>query len=417
MSDETPPTLLFVGGARAVAMSTDMALQALGQARARGIHTYVTNAQEALLATPAVVAAAGATAPVSFLPAGETVEWARNQVGSGHRIDAVFALQEMAQVTVAETAQALGAVGNPVEAVHRVRTKDIGRAALAAAGFAQPAVRLCADQADAEDFLRSGTGPWIVKPRDAMGSIGVSQVFDTAGLPAALDLLPGTAPFLVEEFVDGPEYSVEGIFLDGRPVILAVTEKEKVDPPYFVEIAHALPADLPPGRQEEIEHTVTAALRELGLRAGGFHVELWLTRDGVVLGEVHTRFGGDFIHTMLAHAIPGLELFGQVFDDLLGRRDRPGPLTPTRGAAVRYLAPPPGRIEAVHGWDEVREHPAVLYSELNAGPGDVVPALHRSADRIGLIVVGAETTAQAKQLAIKLTESIRFDIAADAHTE
>jgi biotin carboxylase len=170
-----------------------------------------------------VVAAADEVTAVGFAPPEQTVGWARQHVAAGGRIDAVFALQEMAQVTVAETAQAVGAVGNAPEDVRCIRTKDVCRATLAAAGFPQPTVRLCADEAQAAAFLQESTGPWIVKPRDAMGSIGVSQIRSAADLATAIALLPEQGAFLVEEFVDGPEFSVEGIFLAGEPRILAIT--------------------------------------------------------------------------------------------------------------------------------------------------------------------------------------------------
>ena len=402
------PTLLFVGGARAVSLSTDMAVRALRQAHDRGIRTHVTNPAEVLEHTPAVVAAADEVTAVGFVPFEQTVRLARELVAAGARVDAVFALQEMAQVAVAETAAAVGAAGNPPEVIRCIRTKDRCRATLAAAGFPQPTVRVCAGPGEAAAFLRESTGPWIVKPRDAMGSIGVSQIRSAADLPAAVDLLPGPGPFLVEEYVDGPEFSVEGVFLGGQPRILAITAKEKVAPPYFVEVGHALPADLPAERRAEIEDQVTAALTTLGMRAGGFHVELWLTDAGVVLGEVHGRFGGDWIHTMLAYAVEDLQLFGLVFDDLLARPVAARSLTPTRGAAVRYLTPPPGRLTAVHGWPELLTHPAVLYAELTVAPGDVIAPLRRSSDRVGVVVVGAESTAAAQSLARELADTVHF---------
>ncbi|GAA4303754.1 ATP-grasp domain-containing protein [Streptomyces venetus] len=405
----TPPSLLLVGGARPVSISVAMVLEALAQARARGLRTHVTGPAEALAATAQVGSAADAVSAVRFVPPEETADWARRQAAQGERFDAVFALQEMAQIATAQAAEAIGAPGNPPDAIRRIRTKDACRAALAAAGFAQPRVRLCAGLREAEAFLQESRGPWIVKPRDAMGSIGVSRVTGPDGLPAALELLPDTAPFLVEEFVEGPEFSVEGVFLGGAPRILAVTAKEKVAPPHFVEVGHVLPAELPDQDRRRIEQQVSSALTVLGLRTGAFHVELWLTPRGVVLGEVHGRFGGDWIHRMVEYAIPGLELFGLVYDDMLGRADGPGPLEPLRGAAVRYLTPPPGRLLAVHGWDAVRAHGAVLHAELTVSPGDVIHPLHRSSDRVGLVVVGADTAARAHQLALELTESVRFE--------
>ncbi|GAA2047409.1 hypothetical protein GCM10009839_60670 [Catenulispora yoronensis] len=412
-----PPTLLFVGGARAVPISTAMVGEALDQARALGIRTHVVNQAAVLAATPQISAAADAVSAVDFTQPDQTVAWARDREAEGERFDAVFALQEMAQVSVAEVADALGVAGNPPDAVRRIRTKDQCRIALAAAGFPQPAVRLCADADAAEEFLAESAGPWVVKPRDAMGSIGVSLVRGAADLPAAIEALPSDAPFLVEEFVEGPEYSVEGVFLNGEPRVLAITAKEKAPPPFFVEVGHVLPAELPENERHEIVAHVCAALSTLELRAGAFHVELWRTVDGIVLGEVHGRFGGDWIHTMLQYAVPGLDVFGLVFDDLLGRNDgAQRALKPTRGAAVRYLIPPPGRVTAVEGWDDLLAHPAVLHAQLLIGPGDDIKPLRQSSDRVGFVVVGADDATLARKLADELVETVRFvvqDAAAD----
>jgi hypothetical protein len=422
--------MLFVGGSRAVPISVAMAIEALAQADARGIRTHLTNKASVLAATPSVRAAAHAVSAVDFTSPGETERWALRQRARGRRFDLVFALQEMAQVTAAETARALGLPGNPPDAVRCIRAKDLCRAKLAAAGFPQPAVRLCGSIQEAADFLTRSAGPWIVKPRDAMGSVGVSQIRHASGLPAALALLPDDRPFLVEEFVEGPELSVEGIFLGGVPRVLAVTAKEKTPPPYFVEIGHILPAGLPEARRRQIELQVTAALTALGLRTGAFHVELWLTATGIVLGEVHGRFGGAWIHRMLAHVIPGLEPFGLIYDDLLaqacgqpaGQRTGPatgqpagrvgpyGPLRPVRGAAVRYLLPPPGRVVRIDGWDRVLSHPAVLHAELTVTEGDVVRPVRESGDRVGLVAVGAATSGQARALASELAASVSFTV-------
>jgi biotin carboxylase len=411
MSDET---LLFVGGARPLPANVDLAVRALTQARVRGLRTYVTNRPAVLAATPSVLELADAAFEADLSRTGETADWAVRRVAEGDRIDAVFGLHEVAQLETALTARALGVRGNQPESVETARTKDYCRAALAKAGFAQPAVRLCASASDALTFLETNAGPWIVKPRDAMGSVGVSLVRAAADLPAAVSLLPDAGPFLVEQFVEGPEYSVEGILLAGEPLVLAITAKEKTPLPYFVEVGHVLPASLPEADQREIERQVGAALTTIGLRTGAFHVELWLTPAGVVLGEVHGRIGGDWIHALIEYAIPGLELFGLIFDDLLGRSPTPRSLAVTRSAAVRYLTPPPGRVFAIEGWDEVAAHPAVIHAELSVRLGDEVPVLTKSSDRVGLVVVGAADPEKAERLARELTEAVRITVKQDA---
>ncbi|MFD5511672.1 ATP-grasp domain-containing protein [Streptomyces sp. NPDC127051] len=401
--------LLLIGGGGAMTLSVDVAVQALEQARSRGLGTHVTNLADTLAATPEVTAAADGATAVDFTRPGETADWAAARAASGDTPAVVFGVREMAQVAVAETAERLGLPGNPPAAVRRIRTKDACREALAAAGFRQPAVRLCHGEADALAFLAATPGPWVVKPRDGADSAGVRKVTGPADLRAALDRLPDPeAPFLVEEFVQGEEFSVEGIFLGGAPRVLAVTAKEKLAPPYFVEIGHVLPAALPQDTRQEIEDTVRAALTALDLRFGLFHVELWLTAEGIVLGEVHARIGGGWIHRMLPHARAGLEPYGAVYDDALGRSVELPALT--RAAATRYFAPPAGRVTAVEGWAEVAAHPAVLHAELRLAPGDTVSGFRSGGDRVGAVVVGADTPEEARELARALVDSVRITV-------
>jgi biotin carboxylase len=404
------PNVLFVGGGGANSLSVDVALTAIAAAKALGARVHVTNQADTLAATPMVAAAADAASAVDFTDPSETVDWALSRVRAGERFDAVFGVRELAAVAVADVAAALGLPGNPPDAVRRVRGKDTCRAALAAAGFAQPSFEICDGPGAALGFMARTDGPWVVKPRDAMGSEGVSKVCGPDDLPGAVAALPARDPFLIERFVPGPEYSVEGVFLGGRPSVLAITAKDKLPPPRFVEIGHTLPAALPPDTQRRIDATVTAAVAALGLRFGLFHVELWLSPDGIVLGEVHARNGGGWIHTALAHAIPGLDMFGTVLADAIGlpvsvRSDH------TRAAAVRFFQPPAGRLVEVEGWDALLAHPAVLHADLTARPGDVLRPPRDGEDRVGCVVVGASTARRAAALAAELAGSVRFAVA------
>ena len=417
MAEASSPHLLFVGGAGDATLAVDVVESALRQARARGLTIHLTNQEATLADTPTVNALADRVSAVDFSVRGTSAAWVRERASSGDRYDVVFGVREMAQEAVAEVADALGLPGNAPDAVHRVRTKDEARAHLTAAGFRQPRFRVCATEPEARAFLAGSTGPWVVKPRDAMGSEGVTRIDTPEELAAALDFLPGghggpdgpaEVSFIVEEFVEGPEYSAEGVFLDGAPHILALTSKELLPPPNFFEIEYVIPAILPEATATEIEQQVVAALTALDLRFGQFHVELWWTGHGVVLGEVHVRNAGGWIHRMLPHVIPGLEWFGLVYDDVLGNPVDRAALKPVRGSAIRFLTPPPGRLVAIEGWDEVLAHPAVLHAELAIAPGTVIEP-HRSVEnRVGHIAVGADTPEEAQALARKLEAGVRF---------
>ncbi|WP_326587648.1 ATP-grasp domain-containing protein [Streptomyces sp. NBC_01294] len=400
--NDTPRSLLFWGGSAPMDLGRDVGTRLLRQAAAREVTTQVTTEFPDV---PELAALAGTLHHTQVEDPAAAVAWAR-----GRQFDVVLGVREPVQVALAEVARAVGAPGNPPAAVRTVRDKDRCRQALREAGLPQPEFRLCTDLAEARAFLDGTTGPWIVKPRDASGSLGVRKVTAPGDLAPAVAALPARTAFLVEQFVEGPEYSVEGVFLRGEPRVLAVTEKKLLPPPNFVEAGHVLPADLPTGLHREFEHAVISALKALDLRFGIFHVELWSTADGPVLGEVHVRNGGDWIHLMLEYAIPGLDLFGLVIDDALGSDTDAYELTPSRAAAVRFLAPPPGRVRRVVGWDDVRRHPAVLKADLTVRPGDLVGEVRESYDRAGYLVIGAESPRRAAELADRLAAQVRFEM-------
>ncbi|MFE0105842.1 ATP-grasp domain-containing protein [Streptomyces sp. NPDC059009] len=406
------PRLLFIGGANPLPSSIDIATRAIEEARARGIHVHLLHTEAASAATAEVTALADAVSAVDPDDADAVERWVRARLAEGERFDLVLGLRDPLQESVSRAARLLEVAGNSSEAVRRVRNKDACRAALAAAGFRQPAVRLCTSLEEAAEFLRTSRGPWVVKPRDGMASIGVRKVLGEFGLPAALAALPDPELFLVEEFVAGPEYSVEGVLLSSGPRVLAVTAKQVLEPPHFVEIGHVLPAELPEETRLDVERQVVAAFDALGLRFGVFHAELWLTADGVVLGEVHVRPGGDWLHLLLAHALPGLELFGLLYDDVLGQERVPEGGRPAvrRAAAVRFLTAPPGLLAGVDGWDDVTAHPDVLRAELTVTPGELIAPVRQSADRAGYLVVGADSPARARELAAELADRVTFRV-------
>ncbi|MGW5781066.1 ATP-grasp domain-containing protein [Streptomyces sp. NPDC003863] len=314
-------TIVILGGAAPVGAGhgRDLSLRALRQFKARGSRVVVTDTGEALAAAPEYAFLADETHVVDYTDPDSCVTWAL-EYRRRHAVDAVTGFREYSVVAVAEVAAALGLAGNLPELVRMVRTKDACRRTLRDLGFRQPASALRSTVEDIEDFLALHGGPAVVKPRDAAGSEGVVRI-DTPREAADALAVAGRGGdrglVLVEEFVEGPEFSVEGIFAGGSPYALAVTRK-LLAPGTFVEAGHTTPVELPGRRHEEIAHEATRALKALGLTHGVFHVECRLTDRGPVLGEVHVRPGGDRLHAMVEWAHPALELFGSLHDDLLG---------------------------------------------------------------------------------------------------
>jgi biotin carboxylase len=386
--------VLVLGCTAATPWTRDQLVRLNEQARRRGVTLVGADTGEALAAAsgeqPALVDETVAFDVHDAIAAGR---WARGRSG----FDAVVTVQELCVLPAAVVAAELGVPGNSPDVVRGIRTKDLCRERLRSAGFAQPRVAVCTSRADAETFMRGHLGPWVVKPRDGFGSTGVTLVHNTAELTGALAALGnlttslgkfgvhdagGPREFLVETFVDGDEFSAEGVLLDGTPHVLAITAKHTNDE--FIETGHRVAPVTDPALAAAAE-TVARAVTAAGVTHGAFHVEFWLTRQGVVLGEVHARPGGDYIHALVEHSRPGLELYGLVIDDLLGRA--PGPIPPqTRAAGSDFLLLPGGQVRYVTGWDEVVADADVLAADLWVRPGDEVAPVTDNLDRHGVLV-------------------------------
>src|SRR2546423_8114805 len=139
---------------------------------------------------------------------------------------------------------------------------------------------------------------------------------------------------LLEEYVAGPELSVEGFVQDGDVHFVSITEKLVGPEAYFLEVGHIVQAQLPPAAVQAIRSYTEEVVRALGTPFGPFHAELRLTGRGPVLIEIAARLPGDHICDLILRA-RGVDLRRSMIAAYLGQAvPVPAPLTdPVRGYA------------------------------------------------------------------------------------
>ena len=217
---------------------------------------------------------------------------------------------------------------------------------------------------------------------------------------------------LVEEYMQGPEVSVEAIVVDGEPHILSITDKYITPRPYFVELAHCEPSQLDGETQEQIRRVAEQAIKAIGIENAPSHVEIKVTEEGPKVVELAARLGGDFITSKLVPLSTGIDMVEASV--LLATGEKPD-LTPKRqrGAAIHFIHAPEeaqGVLagitvpESLYGEEGVEE--IVLYKT----SGDAVCGTHSSNDRLGhVITVGAtaeEAMARGKQILLQIRVEI-----------
>ncbi|GAA1987895.1 ATP-grasp domain-containing protein [Kitasatospora viridis] len=331
---------------------------------------------------------------------------------------AVVGFRASALTAAATAARAVGSPWNAPEAVGLLRDGYACRARLRGLGFAQPDCHVFAGPAEAAAFVSGQRGRWVVKPRDAFNGEGVTVVDAENGPRAARAIASAFASsgrVVVEEFVNGQEFSAEGVFVDGVPQVLGITEKSTTPPPYFVELGHVQPPVHPGVDEARVAGSVCSAVRQLGLTHSLFHVGFWATDRGIVLGEVHARGGGDWIHALVGHRRPGLDVFEAVLRDVAGLPVVIPEADPRRAAAVAALTTPlTGTVAAVHGAAEARELPDTLAVDVLAEPGTVVAGGPVDAfSRLGLVVAAGPDPRRARANAAALLRTVTFELVPD----
>ncbi len=272
------------------------------------------------------------------------VEAARRLAGR-HRVDGILAYDEFSVEPAARAAADLGLKQNSPESVRRCRDKYLMRLTWQRAGVPSARCRRVSSLVEAEAVAQSIGFPVVVKPQRMAASLGVVRADDPEGLARAYEtatdiarLLNQPQVILVEEFLNGPEFSVESLVYGGTVHTVAVTRKEVGCAPYFEETGHAVsPAESVPS-EAEVLATVVSAHAALGITTGATHAEVKLTASGPRMIELGARLGGDLIPHLVQLAT-GVDMARAAADMAAGLN--PLPLAPTRrqAAAIRFFYP------------------------------------------------------------------------------
>jgi predicted ATP-grasp superfamily ATP-dependent carboligase len=237
----------------------------------------------------------------------------------------VVSLTELRLELAAQVREVLGYPGNPSLAERAVSDKLVTRQTLAAAGLT--GVEFWPTTiAELPELVESLRRPVVVKPRALAGSNGVRLVArpaDVADVMCEYDPVIaaryGRDRVLVETFIPGTEISAECLTVEGRLVLLSLTDKINTGPPNFQEIGHVMPGRDAASRREQVAEYLQRVVTALGITTAPIHAELKLHDDGVELVEIHTRFGGGSIVRLLTESL-SVRPFKAYFDALLSGR-------------------------------------------------------------------------------------------------
>lgn len=259
--------------------------------------------------------------PISFADKEKVVEICKTENVGGITS---FSLESAVPV-IAYVADKLGFVSNSIESSLITSSKFNQREALKKAGVKVPQYYLIRGLSEISNI--NIKFPVIVKPSDSGGSQGISKIYSNGDLNNAYLYAVNFSKkkeVIIEEFIDGREFSVEFISNKGQHYFIQITDKVTTEEPRFVEIEHHQPANVSEELKERIILMVSEALTALKIENSASHTEIKLnSKNELYIIETGARMGGGNITSDLVKLSTGYDFVEGVIKLALSKFEKP----------------------------------------------------------------------------------------------
>lgn len=296
----------------------------------------------------------------------------------------------------------------------RATNKHLMREAFEKGGAPSPKSILTESAEDAWNHLQNDFDTdAILKPSRNSGSRGIAKVTRNISKDEFVKLYnialeeSRDKSVLIEQFIEGPEFSIEIIVWNGTVNVLTVTDKKTTGAPHFVELGHNQPSCRTVEEVEVLKAAAIAGVKALGVNNCACHAEAKLQDGKAYLMEIGARMGGDFISTVLTRLSTGVDMIAAAVNCALGIEPVLEPTTEKHSVCIRYFCPKPGKLMSISN-TEVLEDSRVYEWEIYHNVGDMIPEVTSSLCRSGHVIVTEETPQKAIRLAERLISEVNF---------
>ena len=333
-----------------------------------------------------------------------------------HRIDGIMTLAtDMPMRSVAAVAREMHLVGIDEETALKATNKAEMRKALKISGVPIPMFFQVSNEEEYFEAVKQFNTPFIVKPADSSGSRGIFEVIDITNQELIKKAYTYCRPFskvgdvVVEEYMNGPEVSVETLAIDGECHVIQITDKLTTGAPHYVEMGHSQPTKHSREIAEKIAEVAKAANRAIGIKNGPSHTEIIVTEDGPKIVEIGARLGGDNITTHLVPLSTGVDMVECCIKIALGEKPDIEPKW-SKGSAIRYFKQQPGIVKSIEGLSEAEKMKGIQQISVVHGIGEAVTEISSSGARMGFVIAQDNDREHAIEDCLKALEKIQVTI-------
>lgn len=337
-------------------------------------------------------------------------------VAKKHKIDGIMTLAtDMPMRTVAAVAKEMDLIGIDEQTALKATNKAEMRKALKLNNVPIPKFFVVGNKNEYKEAVKQFAVPFIVKPADSSGSRGIYEVKDITNQELINEAYDYCRPFsrvgdvVVEEYMDGPEVSVETLTVDGLCHVIQITDKLTTGAPHYVEMGHSQPTQFNKAISKQIADVARAANRAIGIKNGPSHTEIIVTSEGPKIVELGARLGGDNITTHLVPLSTGVNMVECCINIALGIKPNLEPKW-EKGSAIRYFEQHEGIIKKITGIDEAKQMTGIKQISIVHGVGEKITEVMSSGERMGFVIASGNTAVNAIDNCNKALKRMEIEI-------
>ncbi|MCL6591381.1 MAG: ATP-grasp domain-containing protein [Firmicutes bacterium] len=337
-----------------------------------------------------------------------------------NKIAGIYTLSEYRVTLAARIAERLNLTEHSlsylgaINCFNKKRTREI----LNNNGISFVKYQIVSDLRSAREAIHQIAFPIVVKPLNDAGSNLVSICKNNSELETAIENIIKAkynslgqmleSEILIEEYLEGEEYSIEACTINNLTSIISITKKYLLSADIPVEIGHSVPTKFNDQDFETLYNMISQAFKVLDIKNAVTHTEIKMTSNGPKIIEINARPGGDEI-PYLVNAITGINLHELALEILLGgdlNSYQKNPIV-AKSASIRYFSTLKPGIFDIKREMLINLYPEIVTIGKMPEYGTMVTPTNNNYSRLGYFIVFGDTESYAEKRANEILKNVK----------
>jgi biotin carboxylase len=270
--------------------------------------------------------------------------------------------------------------------------------------------KVLTNYSEARDFIDSVKLPVMVKANDSSGSRGITRVDDVLLFKMAWDRafeVSKSKQIIIEEFLEGVEFGAQAIIHGDELVEIFIHSDTVSEAPYFTPIGHSIPAYNLGQINDDVKNVLKKTIKAIGLKDCIANVDFMLVNGKPFIIEIGARMGATCLPENIIY-YSGFDIYKHLINLSLGIFDDVKFDFVQPNACLLLRSKSGGILKDIHMPTEVLDHKELIELKIDVKVGDRVNEFRTGPDRLGHIIVKADSALLAESIASDLVEKIKF---------